>query len=413
MREIAIVGAGQAGLQLGFGLLARGYAVTVYSDRAPEEMRNGRPSGGNFMFDRALSYERELGVNFWDAELEWGEGIHLDFSVERAQRVMTVAGRLTGRGQAIDPRLKSSRWMMEFQRRGGLLVVEHMTVERLERVAAEHELVLVAAGRGELSELFERDAARSVYTAPRRNLFFVVLTGLRRWPGVDFSAVKFLFTATSGEIFVIPYCTLETSRAYAVLFEAHFGGEMDRFEDVNEADQVIPRAKALLHEFAPWVDDVVADIQLADPLSWSKGTITPTVRKPVGRLLSGKLVMGVADTVVLNDPIAGQGSNAASKMAHFLTERIVAWGDRPFTAEWMQAQFEDFWLEDARHIVAFSNLLLEPVPRAAQQVLEAASQDPTVASRFYDCFDNPQNFWPWIVDEAEAQAFVRRVSRSI
>lgn len=33
MKKIGIVGAGQAGLQLGFELLAKGYQVTLYSDK--------------------------------------------------------------------------------------------------------------------------------------------------------------------------------------------------------------------------------------------------------------------------------------------------------------------------------------------------------------------------------------------
>jgi len=35
MRKIAIVGAGQSGLQLALGLLQKGYEVTVISNRTP------------------------------------------------------------------------------------------------------------------------------------------------------------------------------------------------------------------------------------------------------------------------------------------------------------------------------------------------------------------------------------------
>jgi NADPH-dependent glutamate synthase beta subunit-like oxidoreductase len=44
MRNIGIIGAGQAGLQLGFMLLAKGYSVTVYSDRSAEQIFNARLS---------------------------------------------------------------------------------------------------------------------------------------------------------------------------------------------------------------------------------------------------------------------------------------------------------------------------------------------------------------------------------
>jgi 2-polyprenyl-6-methoxyphenol hydroxylase-like FAD-dependent oxidoreductase len=111
MRKIAIVGSGQAGLQLGFGLLRHGYAVTLYSDRTPEEILEGRVPATAFIFDRGLSYERELGLNFWDDEVTWGEGIHLDFCLASGNRLFSMAGRFRRPGQAIDQRLKYWRWM--------------------------------------------------------------------------------------------------------------------------------------------------------------------------------------------------------------------------------------------------------------------------------------------------------------
>jgi hypothetical protein len=41
LRHITTVGAGQAGLQLGLGLLRYGYHVTVVSERTPEQIRHG------------------------------------------------------------------------------------------------------------------------------------------------------------------------------------------------------------------------------------------------------------------------------------------------------------------------------------------------------------------------------------
>ena len=39
MKRIAIIGAGQSGLQLALGLLDAGYEVTVVSDRSAEQIR--------------------------------------------------------------------------------------------------------------------------------------------------------------------------------------------------------------------------------------------------------------------------------------------------------------------------------------------------------------------------------------
>lgn len=42
MRRIAIVGAGQSGLQLAFALLDQGYHVTLATNRDAEQIRNGK-----------------------------------------------------------------------------------------------------------------------------------------------------------------------------------------------------------------------------------------------------------------------------------------------------------------------------------------------------------------------------------
>ena len=58
---ITIVGAGQSGLSLAFGLLHYGYQVTVVTDRSAEELRTGRIMSSQCMFDDAQGYERSLG----------------------------------------------------------------------------------------------------------------------------------------------------------------------------------------------------------------------------------------------------------------------------------------------------------------------------------------------------------------
>src|SRR5271166_1456820 len=67
-RVITIIGGGQSGLQLGNGLLSAGYDVRLVQDRKGDDIRNGKVMSSQCMFDKALSYERELGLNFWDKE---------------------------------------------------------------------------------------------------------------------------------------------------------------------------------------------------------------------------------------------------------------------------------------------------------------------------------------------------------
>ena len=75
MRRVAIVGAGQSGLQLALGLLDAGYQVTVVSDRSAEEVAAGRVLSSQCMFDGALQTERATGLHFWSDACPPVEGI--------------------------------------------------------------------------------------------------------------------------------------------------------------------------------------------------------------------------------------------------------------------------------------------------------------------------------------------------
>ena len=64
MDRIVILGSGQSGLQLRFGLLRHYYDVTMESDRIPEQWRsNRRPNRTGFLFDKTMQNEGDLGFD--------------------------------------------------------------------------------------------------------------------------------------------------------------------------------------------------------------------------------------------------------------------------------------------------------------------------------------------------------------
>jgi hypothetical protein len=74
------------------------------------------------------------------------------------------------------------------------------------------------------------------------------------------------------------------------------------------------------------------------------GHVTPMVRKPVARPGKGSgIVLGMADVVVRNDPVTGQGSNMASHCAAIYLQAILDHGSKPFDQDWMQHTFDVFW----------------------------------------------------------------------
>jgi hypothetical protein len=56
--------------------------------------------------------------------------------------------------------------MKEFTRRGGNLVIKDAEAHDIEGYSKSHDLVLIAAGKGEISRLFERDGEKSPYDQP-------------------------------------------------------------------------------------------------------------------------------------------------------------------------------------------------------------------------------------------------------
>ena len=183
MSKILIVGAGQAGLQLALGLLADGHDVTVVSNRTPEDIHDRRVMSSQCMFDAALQTERDQGVNFWEAECPPVEGISLAVPApDGSGKAIDFASRLDGYAQSVDQRVKMPGWMDELEKRGGALVIQDAGVEELERYTQENDLVIVAAGKGEIVRLFERDASRSPYDQPMRALALTYVTGMTPWP---------------------------------------------------------------------------------------------------------------------------------------------------------------------------------------------------------------------------------------
>jgi len=408
MTSVAIIGAGQAGLQLAIGLRQAGLDVTVVSNRTGQEIHDGRVMSSQCMFASALDTERALGIDFWDETCPDVEGISLAVPNPEApgQKAIDWAARLQRPAQATDQRLKMPRWMEHFQSLGGELVIHEATVDDLERFAASHDLVLVAAGKGEITGVFERDADRSTFDQPMRALALTYVTGMT--PRPEFSAVCFNLVPGVGEYFVFPSLTT-TGECEIMVFEGVPGGPMDCWGDVKTPEEHLARSKWILETFMPWEAARCENVALTDPNGILAGRFPPTVRKPVGTLPSGRVVLGVADVVVLNDPITGQGSNNAAKCAAVYLESILARPDGPFDAAWMQETFERYW-DYAQFVAGWTNALLTPPPPHVLNLLGAANAEQRIADRFVNGFDDPRDYFEWFMDPAKADAYLAELA---
>lgn len=409
MRKILIVGAGQSGLQLALGLQSHGYEVTVMSNRTADEIRGGRVMSTQCMFHQALQYERDLEINFWENQAPRIEGVGLSVAAPDHSRAVDWLGRLDGYAQSVDQRVKMAGWLETFAQRGGQLVIHGAAVSDLDFFARTYDLVLVAAGKGELVSMFGRDDSRSPYDAPQRALAVSYVHGMGPRPEhPDTEAVRCNLVPGVGEMFIMPSVTL-SGRCDILFWEGVPGGPLDAFKGIKDPAEHLATTLELMETYLPWEYARATNVELTDAGGTLAGRYAPTVRQPIGRLPGGGAVLGVADVVVANDPITGQGSNSASKCAASYLGSIIEHGDKPFDEEWMQATFDRHW-ESAQHVTKWTNAMLAPPPDHVLNVIGAAGELQPVADRFANGFDDPSDFEKWFFDPAKAEAYLGQVA---
>jgi flavin reductase (DIM6/NTAB) family NADH-FMN oxidoreductase RutF len=292
--------------------------------------------------------------------------------------------------------------MERFVKDGGDLVLRSAGVADLEDLARTHDLVVVASGKGELGRLFPPDPRNCRFDRPQRVLALTYVTGMRP---TDEPVVSFTIAPGVGEYFTFPALTT-SGHCDIMVFEGVPGGPMDCWDDVRTPADHLARSLDLLRQHFPAEYSRCQDVQLTDDGGVLRGRLTPTVRKPVATLPSGATVLGMADAIVLNDPITGQGSNNAAKSAAYYLDSIVARGDADFDAAWMQRTFDNFWRGWAQWVVSWTNSLLEPPKPHVVRLLTEASDTPELARAIVNGFDDPRTFYRWWFDDEEADRFI-------
>ncbi|WP_381794156.1 styrene monooxygenase/indole monooxygenase family protein [Streptomyces niveus] len=408
MRKILVVGAGQSGLQLALGLQSHGYEITLMSNRTADEIRCGRVMSTQCMFHTALQHERDLHLGFWESQAPRVEGLGVSVAAPDSSRPVDWVGMLDGMAQSVDQRVKMAGWMETFAQRGGQLVIHGAAVSDLDYFSRAYDLVLVSAGKGELVAMFARDASRSPYAVPQRALSVAYVHGLGPRPEhPEFDAVRCNLVPGVGELFVMPTLTF-TGRADILFWEGVPGGPLDVFQGIKDPADHLSLTLELMERYTPWEYARATKVELTDANATLAGRYTPTVRHPIGRLPGGGLVLGVADVVVANDPVTGQGSNSASKCAASYLDSIVSHGDREFDEAWMQATFDRHW-ESARHATKWTNAMLAPPPEHVLDMFGAACRLQPVADRFANGFDDPSDFENFFYDAAKTEAYLAAV----
>jgi hypothetical protein len=405
MNGIGIVGSGIAGLQLGLYLQQHGIPATIYSDRTPDQIRAGRLPNSVARFEHTRNRDRQLGVDHWDSP---DLGIYCVHFFLGSDPPLVFRGDLRQPGCFVDMRIYLGRLLEDFAARGGRVEVGALDGDDVARLAASHDLVVVAAGRGSLAEMFPRLPEWSPYTEPQRRL----MSGLFRGVSLDDPlGVSFNIAPGHGEVFQAPFYSF-AGRVSSILVEAIPGGALEpitarRYDDDPAAFEAL--LPDLLREHAPRVYERIdrAEFGLTGPFDLLQGAITPTVRRGYAPLATGKYALAIGDVHVLNDPILGQGANAASYAAWVAGEAIEAAArrGRPYDEAFCRTVEARIW-EYARPVTAWTNAALRPPAPHVLEVFKAAARSKAIADEVVDNFNAPARNWAIFQSPESAAAFL-------
>jgi hypothetical protein len=406
MTRIGIIGAGIAGLQLGLFLRHAGFEVTMYTEQTADQLLCSRLPNAVIRSAPTRARERQLGVAHWDDED--AAVTHLTLRI-RGERTLSFSGAYDEPCMSVDMRIYCARLLEDFTRQGGHVRVGTLQVEDVATLAGEHDLVVVATGRGALGTLFPRIAEHSPFTSPQR----LVVGGFFRGVAPDSPlALDVTYVPGQGEILSFPVVSFEPGLT-VIAFESIAGGAfeaMARMRYVDDPRGFEASALDLLRTYAPSIyaridPDAFA---LSRHLDLCHAAITPTVRAGYRRLETGRYVVALGDAHVVNDPIIGQGANTASYAAWTLGEAIL--DAQRFDEAFCRDVEQRIWAF-TQPVTEGTNGRLRPPQPHMLEVLRAATQHQAVADAYAWGFNHPEHFWAAMSTPEQARIFLADVTQ--
>lgn len=404
-KNIAVIGAGTAGLHLGLYLRQHDVDVTVFTDRRPEEYRGMRLL--NTVAHHAVTCDREtaLGVNHWPGA-EWGYFGHY-YYIGVGPEPLRFYGDLHAPSRAIDYRIYQPKLMEDFVARGGKIEYREIKGDDVAGISDDFDLVVVCTGKGPFGQMFEHDSNHSPFDRPQRALCVGLFKGIKETP---IRAVTMNFSPGHGEMIEIPTWTFN-GMSTALVIENIIGGDLEvlaktKYDENPRAflDLLIEKLHKHYPDCAARIDEKEFDLANG-PLDLLQGGVTPTVRKSHVLLENGKLAVALGDVHSVVDPVLGQGANAASYAAVVMAEEIVKQDvfDERFI-ELVNLRRNDRVLGASRW-TNFMLTKLKELPVELQQFIGALSQNRALADKFTDNFNYPEKQWDAFASLARMRAW--------
>lgn len=403
MKNIAIIGAGQSGLMLAIGLLKHKYKVTLVSDKTANEIYNGYIMSSQGQFHASLTHERALQINEWDNISPKNRVVNFNILDYKTQHTLVSwRGFTKNHFQSIDQRIKFYKWLNQFVDLGGSLTIKKADLKLINELSLNHDLVIISTGKGNVSNAFTINEEKTEFSNPMRKLALVYLKNtLPR----DVAGVSINIIPSMGECFVMSGLT-KNGPCEMLLIEGIASTPFDCWNDVSSSEEQFKLMLSLLDKYIPYEAQRYLNSQLTDKKACLRGEYRPVVKDPIIKLPSGNYALGMADTIVLNDPIAGQGANNASHCAMIYLDSILQQQDKgKLDKDWMLNAFDRFW-ENAKWSTKLSNMLLKSPSPQLQLLLSKASKSQHLSNLFANAFDQPKILFPILDSLDKTKTFI-------
>lgn len=380
-KKVAIIGAGIAGLTLAYALRQSGkFDFTLFTASDAEEVRNGRILSTQIHFERLLRTEAGYGMADYGPVNEI-RGIELIIGGQRL-----FHGNLRSRAVSQDQRLYLSSLLDALCSDGANVRKTRITGADLERLADTYDLIVDCTGKKGPAASFP-EYAELQYTpdAPLR----LISAGMFHGISTDNpNKMSYNIIPGQGELFETTTMTAN-GLARALLLEAVPGGELDRIKGNPAPDVFVKELLGILQSHLPHIYERinVAEFRPVDPLAYMRTAIQPKLHLPY-TTIAGTLVIGCGDSFVLNDPVTGQGANAASFCANALFEVLSSNADRRWDAE----IGERYWERTKEYVIKVSewtNAMMGPPSAAFSELMGKAATDQATADEIVNLFTDP------------------------
>lgn len=380
-KKIAIIGLGISGLTLAYAVnKSKLFDLKIFTTNDAEDIRNSRIPSTQVHFEKMLQTESRYEIP------DYGDVNEIKQMELLLNGQKMFKGTLTGRAISVDQRIYLSRLFDGIQQLGVDIQKSRISGTDLTKLAEEFDLIIDCTGKiGPIAPFPIHENMKPAPQTPLR----VCSAGFYHGLEPD-EANKFSYHIVPGmaEIFETSTVT-KHGLSRTLLLEAVPGSEIDQIRGDKGPQAFADGMKRILESYFPHIFARVRvdQFRLVDDMAYTRMAIKPEVRIPY-TTVSGTLVIGCGDSVALNDPITGQGANAASHCADVLYRTLLENKDE----QWDMSLGIQYWNEINEYVTKVSewtNAMMGPMSEPFAEMLGRASEHQETADEFVNMFMDP------------------------